>query len=213
MPTKVMIQLSPSIWNMNWPLPKLTNSSLIFPNFTKNSRRLSFYPRNITNVLQIKIGFLLWTSKSVTEFLSKLSSSIQPVQQINSLKSISVLMRSLTKQVLYPGLSVYLTPCVRSTLFSMFPSTPNSIPDHTQPPPPPVLIDGEPEYEILEILNSKLDNQRRLCKLLYLVRWLGYEGTDEETSWLPANGLAHTSDIVSNFYSTYPSKPGPLSVQ
>ena len=30
-------------------------------------------------------------------------------------------MRSLTKQDLYPGLSVYLTPCMRSTLFSMFP--------------------------------------------------------------------------------------------
>ena len=87
----------------------------------KNSRRLSFYPRNGTNALQIKIGFLLWTSKSVTEFLSKLSSSVQPVQQRSSPKSILVLTRSLTKQVLYPGLSVYLTPCVRSTLFSMFP--------------------------------------------------------------------------------------------
>ena len=93
------------------------------------------------------------------------------------------------------------------------PSTPNSIPDCTQPPPPPVLIDGEPEYEILEILDSKLDNWCRLCKLLYLVRWLGYEGTDEETSWLPTNELAHASDIVSNFHSTYPSKPSPLSVQ
>ena len=108
--TRFMIQLSPSIQNMNWLLPKLTNLSLIFLNFTKNSRRLSFYP-------QIKIGSLLWTSKSVTEFSSKLSSSVQPVQQ----KNISVLMRSLTKQVLYPGLSVYLTPCMQSTLFSMFP--------------------------------------------------------------------------------------------
>ena len=93
------------------------------------------------------------------------------------------------------------------------PSTLNSIPDHTQPPPPPVLIDGEPEYEISEILDSKLDNQHRICKLLYLVRWFGYEGTNEETSWLPANELAHASDIVSDFHSKYPSKPGPLSVQ
>ena len=71
------------------------------------------------------------------------------------------------------------------------PSTPNSIPDRTQPPLPPVLIDGKPEYEISEILDSKLDNQCRICKLLYLVRWFGYEGTDEETSWLPTNELAH----------------------
>ena len=93
------------------------------------------------------------------------------------------------------------------------PSTLNSIPDCTQPPPPPVLIDGKAEYEISEILDSKLDNQRRICKLLYLVRWFGYEGTDEETSGLPANELAHASNIVSDFHSKYPSKPGPLSVQ
>ena len=39
------------------------------------------------------------------------------------------------------------------------PSTLNSSPDYIQPPPPPVLIDGKPEYEILEILDSKLDNR------------------------------------------------------
>ena len=93
------------------------------------------------------------------------------------------------------------------------PCTPNSIPDRIQPPPPPVLIDGEPEYEISEILDSKLEKRRRLCKLLYLVRWFGYEGTDDETSWLPANELAHASDIVSDFHVKYPSKPGPIPVQ
>ena len=93
------------------------------------------------------------------------------------------------------------------------PSTPNSIPEHIQPPPPPVLIDGEPEYEISEILDSKLDNRRHVCKLLYLVKWSRYEGTDEEASWLPANELAHATDIVSNFHLKYPTKPGPLLVQ
>ena len=121
LPTRVMIRLSPSIWNMNWLLPELTNLSLIFLNFMKNFGRLSFYPRNSTNAPQIEIGSLLQISKSVTEFLSKLSFSVQPVQQRSSLKSISVLMGSLTKQVLYPGLSIYLTPCMQSTLFSMFP--------------------------------------------------------------------------------------------
>ena len=119
--TRVMIPPSLSIWNTNWLLPELINLSLIFPNFMKNSGRLSSYPRNSTNAPQIKIGSLLQISKSVTEFSSKLSFSVQPVQQRNSPKSISVLTRSLTKQVLSPGLSVYLTPCVRSTPFSMFP--------------------------------------------------------------------------------------------
>jgi hypothetical protein len=37
------------------------------------------------------------------------------------------------------------------------PATPNTIPNHIQPPPPPVEVNGEPEYEISEILDSKLD--------------------------------------------------------
>ena len=93
------------------------------------------------------------------------------------------------------------------------PSTLNSIPERIQPPPSPVLIDGEPKYGISEILDSKLDNRRCVCKLLYLVKWSGYEGTNEETSWLPANELAHATDIVSDFHLKYPSKPGPLLVQ
>jgi hypothetical protein len=48
------------------------------------------------------------------------------------------------------------------------PSTPNSVLNRIQPPPPLVIIDEEPEYEISEILNSKLD-KKQACKLLYLV--------------------------------------------
>jgi hypothetical protein len=38
------------------------------------------------------------------------------------------------------------------------PATPNTIPNHTQPPPPPIKIDSEIEYEIVAILNSKINN-------------------------------------------------------
>jgi hypothetical protein len=75
----------------------------------------------------------------------------------------------------------------------------SSVPNRIQPPPPPVIIDEEPEYEISEILNSKPD-KRRACKLLYLVQWSRYEGTDEETLWILANELRHASEIVSEFH-------------
>ena len=88
-------------------------------------------------------------------------------------------------------------------------ATPNIIPNHVQPPPPPVEVDGEPEYEIAEILDSKLDRRCRQCPLLYLVRWAGYEGTDEEMSWLVANKLGHASELVSDYHASYPDKPGP----
>ena len=89
------------------------------------------------------------------------------------------------------------------------PSIPNAISSRIQEPPPPVEVEGELEYEIAEVLNSKIDKQRR-CKLLYYIRWLSYKGTDDEYSWLPADELTHTPDLVSNFHKAYPLKPGPI---
>jgi hypothetical protein len=89
-------------------------------------------------------------------------------------------------------------------------STPNTIPNRHQPAPPPVIIDREPEFEIAEVLDTKLDNWQKACKFLYLVRWAGYEGTDEETSWILATELDHPSELVMDFHKSYPLKPGPL---
>ena len=50
------------------------------------------------------------------------------------------------------------------------PAIPNTIPNQTQLPPPPVEVDGEPEFEISKILNSKINHRCKTCKLLYLVQ-------------------------------------------
>ena len=89
-------------------------------------------------------------------------------------------------------------------------SHPNPFPDRIQSPPPPVDVEGELEYEIAEILDSKLDRRRR-PPLMYLVQWLGYEG-DDATSWLPAVSLVHAQQAVDDFHAKYPTKPGPLIV-
>ena len=85
---------------------------------------------------------------------------------------------------------------------------PDEIPNRSVTPPPPVEVDGDLEHELAEILDSKID-RRRSCKLLYLVRWLGYEGTEEESSWLPATEL-HANELLHDFHTAYPTKPGPL---
>ena len=71
-------------------------------------------------------------------------------------------------------------------------------------------MDGEPEYEIAEVLDSKMDNRCSKCKLLYLVCWTGYAGTDEETSWILASELKNAPELVSDFHQSYLAKPGPL---
>ena len=90
-------------------------------------------------------------------------------------------------------------------------SIPNTIPNQTQPPPPPVEVDSELEFKISEILNSKINHQCKMCKLLYLVRWSGYEGTDEETLWLLATELGNATELLDEYHSWHPDKPGPMA--
>ena len=89
------------------------------------------------------------------------------------------------------------------------PAALNAIPDRVQPPPPPIFVDGEPEFEIAEVLDSKMDNWRSKCKLLYLVHWTGYASIDE-TSWILASELENAPDLVSDFHQVYPAKLSPL---
>ena len=60
------------------------------------------------------------------------------------------------------------------------PTTSNTFSERIQPAPTPVIIDGESEYEISWIVDSKIDH-RWVCKLLYKVIWLGYEDTRDES--------------------------------
>ena len=90
------------------------------------------------------------------------------------------------------------------------PATLNMIPNQVQPPPPPVFVDGEPEFEIAKVLDLKIDQWCSKCKLLYLVCWTGYAGTDEETSWILASELGNAPELVSDIHQSYLAKPGPL---
>jgi len=84
----------------------------------------------------------------------------------------------------------------------------SSIPNRVQSLPPPIEVDREVEYEVEEILDSKIDCRRCHCQLLYLVCLAGYAGTDEETLWLLATELDHASELVKDFHHKYPGKPG-----
>jgi len=89
------------------------------------------------------------------------------------------------------------------------PTTSNTFSERIQLAPAPVIIDREPEYEISQIVNSKIDCQQA-CKLLYKVIWLGYEDTGDKSEWIPASKLTHATDLVSDFHIAYPTKPGSL---
>ncbi|SOV07143.1 uncharacterized protein UDID_18780 [Ustilago sp. UG-2017a] len=82
----------------------------------------------------------------------------------------------------------------------------NTIPNRVQPPPPPVEIESDLEYEVEQILDSKVDHRYR-DPLFYLVRWVGY-GPDHN-SWEPASNLTHASDLITEFHTANPTRPSP----
>ena len=63
----------------------------------------------------------------------------------------------------------------------------SSIPNRTNPPPPPDIIEGEPEFEVDEVLDSRIYRG----VLQYLVSWKGYDAS--ENSWEPADNLSRVS--------------------
>ena len=67
--------------------------------------------------------------------------------------------------------------------------------------PPPVEIEGEPEYEVEQVH----DTRRHRGKVQYLIQWRGYQ----EKTWEPLEHLRHSSDLVEQFHKKYPEAMKP----
>jgi hypothetical protein len=84
------------------------------------------------------------------------------------------------------------------------PHSPDTIPERPQDPQPgPEIIDGEEEYEVEKILDSR----RRYRRLQYLVKFHGWPNSANE--WLPAESMENSADIVGKFHDEHPQAPGP----
>jgi hypothetical protein len=76
------------------------------------------------------------------------------------------------------------------------PEDPNTFADREQPPPPPLIVDGKPEYLIERIIDSKYNRVRRKCQLLYHVKWVGYPISNNPStgsSQMPSTSVTHTN--------------------
>jgi hypothetical protein len=68
-------------------------------------------------------------------------------------------------------------------------------------PPPPIVIDESLEYEVSQILDSRI----RRNKLEYLVDWKGYGPQDR--TWEPASALTNASELVAEFHRQHSDRP------
>ena len=80
----------------------------------------------------------------------------------------------------------------------------NPRPSQVKPPPPPIEMDGNEEYELEEILNSRY----RYKKLQYKAKWKGYTA-EHDQEWYTADNFNNAELAVQQFHERYPRKPGP----
>ncbi|MBW0495043.1 hypothetical protein O181_034758 [Austropuccinia psidii MF-1] len=83
----------------------------------------------------------------------------------------------------------------------------STIPNLHQEPPPPIIIEEEEEWEVSQILDSKL----KRIKLWYLVEWKGFSQDSERSTCKPDENLKNCPELVKDFHSLYPDKPKPNS--
>ena len=79
----------------------------------------------------------------------------------------------------------------------------NTFPGRDVPQPPPVIVDGEPEWEVASVLDSKFLRG----KLYYLVDLEGFD--ESERSWEPAQNLRHATAVIADFHRRFPARPAP----
>jgi len=76
---------------------------------------------------------------------------------------------------------------------------------------PPLIVDGQPEYLIEQIIDSKYNRVRRKFRPQYHVRWAGYPISNNPSDWILADAFDDPAGQV--FTTAYPAqyvnKPSP----
>jgi len=78
-------------------------------------------------------------------------------------------------------------------------------PGRHPPEPAAIEVEGEEEYEVEKVLESR--RYGRWKKLQYLVHWKGWG--PEHDSWEDATDVANAPKIIQAFHSLRPEAPGP----
>ena len=78
----------------------------------------------------------------------------------------------------------------------------NPLPGQESPNPPPDIVQGELEWEVQEILASRLFRKQ----LQYQAKWVGY---DSDPTWYPATNFQSSPHRLRDFHLENPDKPGP----
>ena len=79
----------------------------------------------------------------------------------------------------------------------------NGFPTQIKEPPPPIQIEGEDEFKLDGIIDSRLHYKN----LQYRANWTGYL-PEHDKVWYHAQNLNNAEHTVHQFHQRYPRKPG-----
>ncbi|KAM4064262.1 reverse transcriptase (RNA-dependent DNA polymerase) [Hirsutella rhossiliensis] len=80
----------------------------------------------------------------------------------------------------------------------------NPLPQQIQSPPPPEEINGEPEWEVDQVQQSRVTGRSR--RLEYQVLW---KGCDPDETWYPARNFRNAPMALKIFHDEHPDAAGP----
>jgi hypothetical protein len=72
-----------------------------------------------------------------------------------------------------------------------------------RPPPPPIKLEGAPEYEVEAILKHRSTGRKR-PKTSYFIEWKGYG--PEHNSWEPEANVANAPKRLAEYWKRYAEK-------
>jgi len=97
----------------------------------------------------------------------------------------------------HPVFPISLTKLHKSVSPEKFPNRTNN------PPPTPLLIDGEEEWEVDHIVKHRLsDVKKKRGPKEYLVRWKGFD--ESEDTWLPESSFANAPEVLQEYLTSLP---------
>jgi hypothetical protein len=162
-----------------------------------NEKIKEFYDRRHRETPEFQVGDRVWLSHQNIE-------SDRPSRKLAHRRlgpyPIEAKIGSHAYRLTLPH-SMKIHPVFHVTLLS---ATKPDVFERDPPRPPPIITpDKEEEYEVEEILDSRL----RRRKLQYLVKWVGYG--PEDNSWEPAENVENAAEKVEEFHRRHPRRPRP----
>jgi hypothetical protein len=146
-----------------------------------------------------KVGDLVWLSRK--HISTNRPSSKLDYKRLGPFKILEVVGEAKSAYKLELPVQMRIHPVFHVSLLTPYKA--NTIPGRQQAPAPPVVIDGNEEWEVEKILDSRIHYR----KLQYYVDWKGY--TPADRTWEPAEHLSHAPKLIEEYHRQFSQRPAP----